>query len=103
MFKYIFLIVYILSAIFVFISLAIYEEPFVGTSNDWYSRDNMENYQYFSYVLTYMLSFPVGTVLSVFESEYLSNKWFFVFIPNLILFFYFFSKIEIIIKKRSNK
>jgi hypothetical protein len=96
--KAVFILSYVLFCVglmlFIFVSLGIYEENFSNVSGAWYSKKSMELYQYAAYLLTYIISFPIGTILCFFDSGYISEKWFVVCVPNFIIYYYLVIKIK---------
>lgn len=87
---------------FIFASLGSYEDHYSHMSGVWYSKVSMDQYQYSAYLLTYVVSFPIGTILSLYDSNYLSEKWFVVCVPNFIIYFYLADKIILMLKKGSS-
>jgi hypothetical protein len=73
---------------FILASLGTYEDHYSDQSGAWYSKESMQPYQYTAYLLTYLVSFPLGTILSLYDAGFLANKWLVVCIPNFIIYFY---------------
>lgn len=82
---------------FIFASLGTYEDHFSDKNGAWYSRESMEQHQYAAYLLTYIVSFPVGTVLSLYDASYIGEKWFVVCVPNFIIYYYFARKVNAVL------
>jgi hypothetical protein len=84
---------------FIFATLGSYEGHYSKMSGAWYSKESMDQYQYLAYLLTYVVSFPLGTILSLYDSNYLADKWFAVCVPNFIIYFYLAEKIILMINR----
>ena len=74
--------------LFILASLGVYESQYVDGDGSWYSRESMDLYQYVAYILTYVVSFPIGTFLALFDASFLGEKWWIVGMPNFVLYFF---------------
>jgi hypothetical protein len=101
--KAIWIVLYILCCMgvifFILASIGSYEDHYTDHSGPWYSRESMEPYQYAAYLLTYLVSFPLGTLLSVYDERFLAARWLMVCVPNFIIYFYLAKTTLAVLKK----
>ena len=73
---------------FVLAGIASYEDQYTLAQGVPHSTETMDPYQYTAHLIAYIISFPIGTILSIFDDEYLWKKWIIISIPNFILYYF---------------
>jgi hypothetical protein len=82
-----FVIACILLYVFVITSLASYEEHYNATQGPWYSTESMKSHQYLAYLMTYVLSLPVGLPFMLASPDFFSANWLPVSAINLVFWY----------------
>jgi len=55
-------------------------------TGNWHSESSMTKIEYFVHKLTYLVSFPLGTLFGLFDNDYVAKKWLLVVAPNFFIY-----------------